>query len=216
MKEGFLSNLYLKHQPMDGLTVSTPLLRKEGVKITYFSLGKGTDISKETYPDKTLYFPLGGELSLDRKDKSLLLRPYDAYLNPEGVLRGTKTKEGTGYIEIQIGKETETMNCARKAGEVFSLKDLVDYQEDSIVNKDLLSNEKRKFVVMAFDQGQALSAHRAPGEAVLFILEGKGIISYEGKDYEVKEGDEFRFAKNGLHAVKALTKFKMALLLALD
>ena len=91
MKEGFLSNLYLKHQPMDGLTVSIPLLRKEGVKITCFSLGKGTDISRETYPDQTLYFPLGGELSLDRKDKSLLLRPYDAYLNPEGVLRGKKT-----------------------------------------------------------------------------------------------------------------------------
>lgn len=108
------------------------------------------------------------------------------------------------------------MKCSIQAGEVFSLKNLVSYEEGSIVNKDLLSNEKRKLALLAFDEGQELSLHRAKGNALLFILDGKGLITYEGKEFEVKEGDEFCFAKDGLHAVKALTKFKMALLLALD
>ena len=108
------------------------------------------------------------------------------------------------------------MKCSIQSGEVFSLKNLVSYEEGSIVNKDLLSNEKRKLALLAFDEGQELSPHRAKGNALLFILDGKGLFTYEGKEFLVKEGDEFCFAKDGLHAVKALTKFKMALLLALD
>lgn len=49
-----------------------------------------------------------------------------------------------------------------------------------------------------------------------FALEGKATIGYEGKDYELKEGECFRFEKNGLHSVTANGKFKMALLLVLE
>ena len=61
-----------------------------------------------------------------------------------------------------------------------------------------------------------LTPHRAPGNAIVFALEGKATIGYEGKDYELKEGECFRFEKNGLHSVTANGKFKMALLLVLE
>lgn len=107
------------------------------------------------------------------------------------------------------------MNEAIKAGEVFRLAELVPYVDGKIVNMDVVSNDKMKFVVMAFDQGCALSEHAAPGEAIIFALDGKGIIGYEGKEHEIKAGENFHFAKGGLHSVKADGKFKMALLLTL-
>ncbi len=103
-----------------------------------------------------------------------------------------------------------------KEGEVFALKELIPYRKESIVNIDVLSNSKTKAVVMAFDEGTALSEHAAPGDAIVFALEGKATIGYEGKDYAIKEGENFHFAKGGKHSVKADGRFKMALLLSLE
>lgn len=83
--------------------------------------------------------------------------------------------------------------------EIFALKDLLPYQEGSIVNRDIVNGDKVKFVLMSFDAGCALSEHAAPGEALIFALEGQN----------------FKFDKNGMHSVKAVTPFKMALLLTL-
>lgn len=108
------------------------------------------------------------------------------------------------------------MNELIKAGEVFRLAELVPYAEGKIVNMDVVHNDKMKFVVMAFDEGTGLSEHAAPGEAIIFALDGEGLIGYDGKKHPIKAGENFRFAKGGLHSVKAMKKFKMALLLTLE
>ena len=108
------------------------------------------------------------------------------------------------------------MNEVIKAGEVFKLAELVPYADGKIVNMDVVHNDKMKFVVMAFDEGTGLSEHAAPGEAIIFALDGEAVISYEGKDHVVCAGENFHFAKGGLHSVKATKKFKMALLLTLE
>ena len=105
------------------------------------------------------------------------------------------------------------MNEILKSAEIFSLKDMIDYEKDSIANMDLVSDGNVKFMILSFDEGCALSEHRAPGNALLFALEGKAVIGYEGKQYPIKAGENFRFDKNGLHSVTADGRFKMALLL---
>ena len=90
------------------------------------------------------------------------------------------------------------------------------YQESKIVNMDVVHNDKMKFVVMAFDAGTGLSEHAAPGEALIFALDGEAVIGYEGKEHPIKAGENFHFAKGGLHSVKANGRFKMALLLTLE
>lgn len=107
------------------------------------------------------------------------------------------------------------MNEAIKAGEVFALKDLVPYQEGSIVNMDVAHNDHMKFVVMAFDEGTGLSEHAAPGDAIVFALEGKATIGYEDEEYPISAGENFHFAPGGRHSVRAEGGFKMALLLML-
>ena len=128
---------------------------------------------------------------------------------------GMKTEIGSIYTEIRL-KEGIIMNQALKSGEVFKLSELVPYQEGRIVNMDLINDPKMKFVIMAFDEGTGLSEHAAPGEALIFALDGQGIIGYEGQEHHIKAGENFKFAKNGKHFVKAEGKFKMALLLTLE
>lgn len=108
------------------------------------------------------------------------------------------------------------MNGAVKPGEVFRLADLVPYQAGKIVNMDVINNDNMKFVVMAFDAGCGLSEHAAPGDALIFALDGKAVIRYDGEDHPIKAGENFRFARGGMHAVQADGKFKMALLVTLQ
>ena len=108
------------------------------------------------------------------------------------------------------------MNEVIKAGEVFKLAELLPYQEGKIVNMDIVHNDKMKFMILAFDEGSGLSEHAAPGEAIIFALDGEGVIGYDGVEHTIKAGENFHFAKAGIHSVKAKTKFKMALLLTLE
>ena len=71
-------------------------------------------------------------------------------------------------------------------------------------------------MLMAFDEGTGLDPHRAPGDALLTVLEGKAVIVYEGMEYPMQAGESFRFDKNGLHSVRADGRFKMSLLLVLE
>ena len=125
-----------------------------------------------------------------------------------------KTGEGCIYTEIGFGKETK-MNKVLEAGKVFSLKDLIPYQEGKVVNMDLVDQDDLKFVLMSFDEGTGLPEHAAPGEALIFALDGEGIIGYDGKENMIKAGENFKFAAGGAHYIKATSKFKMALLLTL-
>lgn len=129
-------------------------------------------------------------------------------------MRMRKT-EGSVYTEAYV-REESMMNEAIKAGEVFRMRDLISYEKDKVINMDVVHNEKMKLVVMAFDEGTGLSEHAAPGEAIVFALDGEGVIEYEGEEHLIKAGENFHFAKAALHSVKATKKFKMALIIALD
>ena len=198
-----------------GCTISKEIYGGEN-SITYFSLAKNTDISAEIYPYYKLIIVAEGSLEVYGKDKFLRkLQVGESILTLTNTPMGMRTAEGSVYTEASVRKES-IMNEKIKAGEVFKLKDLVPYAEGKIVNMDVVHNDKMKFVVMAFDEGTGLSEHAAPGEAIIFALDGEAVISYEGKDHVVCAGENFHFAKGGLHSVKATKKFKMALLLTLE
>ena len=204
--------------PRSGMTISTVSGLRAKAEIVYFSLGAGTDISAETYPSPKLYigaagttvFTLGGR----ENGKPAALRPGEILMVPAGTLCGMAAGDGSVYTEIIPGEEI-FMNQAVKAGEVFKLADLVAYEPGSIVNMDVASNEAMKFVIMAFDEGTGLSPHSAPGDALVFALEGKAVIGYEGQEHPIQAGENFFFAKGGKHSVTANGRFKMALLLTL-
>ena len=190
-----------------GMTVSRD--SKLGItnKVTYFSMGDDTSISQESYDRMTMYIGAAGcgEFIIGENQSIVSMEPGQVLIVPSKTLCGMQTSTGMVYTEIILEKEN-TMNKNIKANEVFALKDLISY----------VSNPTMKYVLMAFDAGTGLTPHRAPGNAIVFALEGKATIGYEGKDYELNAGECFHFEKNGLHSVTANEKFKMALLLVLE
>ena len=213
-KEHQVFSIAEENPVVPGCTISCQLMRG----VTVFSLAEGTDISAESYPIPILQVQLSGSLVLDMgapAGETVKLSAGEAVAKPAGKDIGVAAKEDSVYLEIVL-KEDSTMTPVIKKGNVFQLKDLIPYQKGKIVNMDLVNQPSMKFVVMAFDEGTGLSEHSAPGNAIVFALDGKAVIGYEGKEYPISAGEQFRFAKGGLHSVKADGKFKMALLLVLD
>ena len=199
--------LYDENIPVPGCTISN----QEIENITHFSLAKHTSISKEKYPCDVLYIVDTGQVKMNEHT----LQANDCLFVKANTLCGQEAITDTVYTEILIKEDTK-MNEVLKNIDVIQLKDLIPYQKGKIVNMDLLSNDKMKFVIMAFDDGCALAEHAAPGNALIFALDGQATITYEGKDYAIQAGENFRFEKNGKHAVRANGPFKMALLLELE
>ena len=214
-KTGEVFSIAEDNMPVPGCTISKEIHSGENY-ITYYSLAGNTDISAEIYPYHKLIIIADGQAEVYTADgEKKALRKGDGILAPTDIPVGIRTEESAIYTEIAIRRE-DAMNEAIKAGEVFKLAELVPYQDGKIVNMDVAHNDKMKFVVMAFDEGTGLSEHAAPGEALIFALDGEGVIGYEGKDHPIKAGENFHFAKGGMHSVKATGKFKMALLLTLE
>ena len=215
-KTGQIFSITKDNPTVAGCTVSKSIYSERGYYFTYFSLAECTDISAETYEYPKICIVNFGKMEVYTSDNEIWkLSTDEIIVLPMGKPVGMRTETGCIYTEIAIRKESN-MNKVLETGKVLKLADLLPYQEDRIVNMDLINDEKLKFVIMSFDEGTGLSEHSAPGEALIFALDGNGIIGYEGQEHKIKAGENFKFAKNGKHYVKANGKFKMALLLTLE
>ena len=213
-KTGAVFSIAEDNQPVAGCTISKEVYASEQDYISYFSLAKDTDISAEIYGYHKLILLHDGSMEVYTGKQIWTLNEGEAILTPTEIPVGMRTDTKAIYTEISIRRNT--MNNIVKAGEVFKLAELVPYQEGKIINMDVTHNEKMKFVIMSFDEGTGLAEHAAPGEALIFALDGKGVIGYEGKAHPIQAGENFKFAAGGKHWVKADGKFKMALLMTLE
>ncbi len=95
--------------------------------------------------------------------------------------------------------------------EPVRLVDWIDYQAGAIVSREVIKKKTGTVTLFAFDQGQGLSEHTAPFDALVFILEGKMKISIAGKGHAVTSGQMILMPANQPHALKALKPCKMML-----
>jgi quercetin dioxygenase-like cupin family protein len=95
--------------------------------------------------------------------------------------------------------------------EAVRLVDLVSYQDGAVVSRTLVNRTAGMITLFSFDEGQGLSEHTAPFDALAHLLEGEAEIVVSGKHLQTKAGDVVLMPANQPHSLKALTKFKMLL-----
>jgi quercetin dioxygenase-like cupin family protein len=95
--------------------------------------------------------------------------------------------------------------------QAVGLLELVSYQEGSVVSRVLISRDTGNITLFAFDEGQGLSEHTAPFDALVQVLEGEVEISIDRKPLRAKVGDLVLMPAHRPHALKAITSFKMLL-----
>ena len=98
-------------------------------------------------------------------------------------------------------------------GQQANTIDLLDYQEGSIVSRTLIDKKAGTVTLFAFDEGQGLSEHTAPFDALVHIIDGEAEITISGKTLQVKGGEMVVMPANQPHALRALKRFKMILIM---
>lgn len=97
--------------------------------------------------------------------------------------------------------------------EIYQLADLVAYQNGSVVSREVIKKETGTVTIFAFDAGQGLSEHTAPFDALVYILDGQAEIMIAHKTYTVSKGEIIILPINEIHALSAVERFKMALIM---
>ncbi len=95
--------------------------------------------------------------------------------------------------------------------QVLKLLDLTDYQPGSIVSRTIIDKKTGTVTLFAFDQGQGLSEHTAPFDALVCLLDGEAEITISGRPFRLSAGEMLIMPANEPHALKALQRFKMML-----
>jgi quercetin dioxygenase-like cupin family protein len=90
---------------------------------------------------------------------------------------------------------------------------LIDFQNDAVVSKTLIKKEKGTVTTFAFDKDQGLSEHTAPFDALVQIIEGRADILLDGVSNVLEQGEMIIMPANIPHALKAIERFKMILVM---
>ncbi|MCX6656533.1 MAG: cupin domain-containing protein [Candidatus Bathyarchaeota archaeon] len=98
-------------------------------------------------------------------------------------------------------------------GKAVKLKGLVEYQKGSVVSRTVIDKKTGTVTLFAFDEGEGLSEHAAPFDAMVINLEGTVEVKIAGVSNRLEEGDVIIMPANKPHALKALTRFKMMLVM---
>jgi len=104
----------------------------------------------------------------------------------------------------------------RQSGElegVISQLELVEYQPGAVVSRTLIKKSTGTITAFAFDAGEGLSEHTAPYDALVLGVDGSAEISIGKVVYRVSAGQLLRLPAGEPHAVKAIARFKMILVM---
>ena len=97
--------------------------------------------------------------------------------------------------------------------EILNLDQMLAYQEGSVVSRALINKNEGTVTLFSFDIDEGLSEHSAPFDALVYIFEGKAKITISGLDYILEKGQMITMPANKPHALKAIEKFKMMLIM---
>lgn len=106
--------------------------------------------------------------------------------------------------------QTETKDIMAK---VLRLSDLLNYQQKSVVSRAIIKKDTGNVTLFAFDEGEELSEHTAPFDALVYLLDGEAEIIISGKEIIAKKGDMVIMPANQPHSLKAIKRFKMVLVM---
>ena len=97
------------------------------------------------------------------------------------------------------------------AASVARVTDLINYQDGAVVSREIIKKPVGNVTLFAFDEGEGLTEHTSPFDALVHVLEGTAEITIAGKPHLVREGELILMPAHQPHALKAVQRYKMVL-----
>ena len=110
-----------------------------------------------------------------------------------------------------MSQDTRSKPKGLPGAQAVRVAELVSYQDGAIVSREIVKKPTGTVTAFAFDEGQGLSEHTAPFDALVQVLEGEVEITISGKLNRLQGGELILMPANQPHALKAVKRFKMLL-----
>jgi len=151
---------------------------------------------------------------------------YNVKGTPALIINDKVVCVGKTPSAIQIKKWIEEIGFNKKIGERMektvliknipfsephNLSELVDYEEGRVVSRTFSQNSSLSLTLFAFDKGEGVSTHTAPGDALVHVLDGEALVNIDGKDMSLCAGEVVVMPADIPHSVTAVKRFKMLL-----
>jgi quercetin dioxygenase-like cupin family protein len=108
-------------------------------------------------------------------------------------------------------QDTSSNSKGLPGAQVAKAGKLVNYQDGAVVSRQILKKPTGNITLFAFDEGQGLSEHTVPFDALVQVVEGEAEIVMSGQPHRVRGGELILMPAGQSHALKALKRFKMIL-----
>ena len=153
---------------------------------------------------------------------------YKVKATPALIINGNVMCSGTTPPKSEIIRWLEEAGGSKKSGkimdkrepvfiknitlsEVHNLAELVAYEEGRVVSRTFAQNSSLSLTLFAFDEGEGVSTHTAPGDAMLQVLDGEATVDIAGKEMTLGAGQVVVMPANVPHSVTGVKRFKMLL-----
>lgn len=105
------------------------------------------------------------------------------------------------------------MEAMINKGEKFKVNEAIAYSTQAVVSKTVVKKETGNVTLFAFEKGEGLSEHTAPFDAMVYIIDGQAEIKIGGNPHILSAGEAIIMPANITHALKAIERFKMMLIM---
>ena len=96
---------------------------------------------------------------------------------------------------------------------IYPVADMVEYIDGAVASLCVANKAGVNVTYFAFDAGEQLSTHKAPGDAFVMLLEGRGHVIIDGTQFDLKAGEGIVMPSGKPHSVHADERMKMQLIL---
>lgn len=196
---------------------SMDLSDSDCLQLSIFAFDGGEGISEESYPNDMFYYILSGTPTMTIDNRIHMLAAGDVMVMDSDVLHALAGQKPYQLLQIMLNNEKGDFEMKKmiqhlNPSAVLSLKDEVCYEKNQVVSLTLVNQTQIGMTLFAFDEGTKISAHSSPGDAMPLILDGEAEITIGDQVYHVKAGESIVMPANVPHALKAVTPFKMLLI----
>ncbi len=102
---------------------------------------------------------------------------------------------------------------AELLGRAVKLAEVLAYQEGAVVSRTIIDKKVGTVTLFAFAAGEGLSEHTAPYDAFVYAVDGEVEVTIAGAPHRVNAGDFIIMPAGKPHGLRALTPFKMLLVM---
>ncbi len=95
----------------------------------------------------------------------------------------------------------------------MNIKNLIEYPRQGILSKEVIKSERVDATLFCMAKGTKMSEHTSTKEGIIYVVEGDGVFTLEGKDIKMQDGVVIHMQKNAVHALEAKNNTSFMLIL---